>query len=251
MLEPQAAPAPPQEVSRRGRLGGFSRELLEAALVALVIATYTRTFVFQAFKIPSASMEDNLLVGDHILVNKFIFAPQPAWVSRSMLPARPLRRGDVVVFRFPKDPSRDFIKRCVGLPGDTVAMRDKTLLLNGQALEESDYINHKDARTFRSPVLDEAFRRRDNFGPIEVPPDHYFFLGDNRDDSHDSRFWGPVPRSHVKGRAVVVYWSLEPEPPPAAVTGARGDGGRAASFLDRLARLRDATRWKRIFRVVR
>jgi signal peptidase I len=164
------------------------------------------------------------------------------------MPARTLRRGDVVVFRFPKDPSRDFIKRCVGLPGDTVAMRDKALVLNGEVLEEGPFIYHKDARTFRSPVLDERLRRRDNFGPVEVPPDHYFFLGDNRDDSHDSRFWGPVPRDHVKGRAVVVYWSLAPE---AAVAGAGPAPGGAARLLARLGRVRDGTRWERIFRVVR
>jgi signal peptidase I len=216
--------------------------------VAVVFATFARTWVVQAFKIPSGSMEQNLLIGDHILVNKFAYgATRFAW-ERTLLPSRPVRRGDVVVFQFPADPERDFIKRCVGLPGDTVEMRDKALYVNGQTVGDEAYVYHSDARTFpRLPLLSESLWRRDNFGPYEVPAGQYFFLGDNRDNSNDSRFWGPVGQGAIKGRALLVYWSSDLPPPPenaslAARLGALARG--AAGFLHH-------SRWERTLRVVR
>jgi signal peptidase I len=165
-----------------------------------------------------------------------------------LLPRRPVRRGDVVVFKYPEDPGRDFIKRCVGLPGDLVAVRDKELYINGRFVDQRAYIEHRDPRTYpRTPLLPDSLRRRDNFGPYAVPRDHYFCLGDNRDNSNDSRFWGPVPASYVKGRALLIYWSFPAaEEPPGALAGRRWRQlGRVAAgfFTD--------TRWERTLRIVR
>jgi signal peptidase I len=223
------------------------REYLEALLVAVVFATFARTFVVQAFKIPTPSMEKNLLIGDHILVNKLIYGPASK-VERAVLPQRAVRRGDVVVFRFPDDPGRDFIKRCVGLPGDTVEIVDKQLRLNGRPLDESGYVYHSDERVYPASIfLSDEYRYRDNFGPVTIPPGELFFLGDNRDDSHDSRFWGSVPIRFVKGRAVVIYWSFE-----------TGEDSLPPGLLGRLRQLSRVvlrfpmrTRWDRTFLLVR
>ena len=224
------------------------REVAEALLVALIFAVFARTWAVQAFKIPTGSMEDNLLVGDHILVNKFIYGPVLDRVERAVLPIRRIRRGDVVVFKFPEDPARDFIKRCIGLPGDEVELVDKMLHVNGRPAEER-YTEHTDATVYPdSPFVPEHYRARDNFGPFVVPPGHYFCLGDNRDNSHDSRFWGPVPQEYVKGRAVMVYWSVETTP-----TRVHRGGGRSwwRAATDGLAEVGSSTRWERTFRLVR
>jgi signal peptidase I len=200
-------------------------DLVRALLVAVLLALFVRTWVLQVFEIPTASMESALLRGDHVLVNRFIFglgaADAPPW-----LPMRPPQRGDVVVFRFPPDPSRDYVKRTLGLPGDVVEIVDKELRLDGNPLEESAYAEHIDPRVYkRSLFLHDGYRKRDNFGPIVVPPRHYFVLGDNRDDSYDSRFWGQVSRRLLKGRVLLVLWSLEPRsPPPPLPQGAPPDG---------------------------
>ena len=186
------------------------RDYLEALLVAVILATFARTYVIQAFKIPTGSMEENLIVGDHILVNKMIFGSSATPLERVFLPQRAVRRGDVVVFRYPVDPTRDFIKRCIGLPGDEIEIRDKQVLVNGQPLDESGDVVHGDSRTYPSSVFfPNDFRYRDNFGPTIVPEGELFVMGDNRDDSHDSRFWGSVPLDFVKGRAALIYWSFD------------------------------------------
>ncbi|MFP3939679.1 MAG: signal peptidase I [Thermoanaerobaculia bacterium] len=194
----------------------WTREVLEALLVALVFAVFARTWVVQAFQIPTGSMEDNLLVGDHILVNKFVYGPTLYALEDVLLPIRPVRRGDVVVFKFPEAPRRDFIKRCVARGGDRVEVADKLLHLNGRPVEEP-YVQLIDPTTYpESPFVPDHYQDRDQFGPFRVPPGHLFCLGDNRDNSHDSRFWGPVDRRLVKGRALLIYWSVaagEPEGP--------------------------------------
>lgn len=222
------------------------REYLEPLLVAVVLAVFVRTFLVQAFQVPSASMESNLLVGDHILANKFALQPWGG-SGHGLFPVRRIRRGDVVVFKFPRDPQRDFVKRCVGLPGDVVEIAAKRLYVNGEAVDEP-YVRHDDPRTYpRSLLLPERFSRRDNFGPLTVPPAHYFCLGDNRDNSNDSRFWGPLPRSLVKGRALLVYWSYAAAQPPV------GNGLlarlRHAWFV--VTHLASHTRWERTFHPVR
>lgn len=175
-------------------------------LAATVLALFARTFVVQGFRIPSSSMAPGLLAGDHVLVNKFVFDPGASRLETWLLPSRPLRRGDVMVFKLPAAPRRDFVKRCVGLPGDVVEIHDRRLLVNGHAVDESAYLAP------RAAAPGPRLRPRDDFGPLTVPARQYFCLGDNRDDSDDSRFWGTVPASYVKGRAVVVYWSAAAEP---------------------------------------
>ena len=182
------------------------REYFESIVIAVILALFIRTFVVQAFKIPTGSMENNLLVGDHLLVNKFIFGPSESAFERTVLPEATIRRGDVVVFKFPKEPERDFIKRVIGLPGETLEMREKKIYINGKPLDEP-YIRYDEApSTSGAPKLDD---RREEYGPVTVPPHQYFMMGDNRDNSEDSRYWGYLKRDYIKGKALMVYWSYE------------------------------------------
>jgi signal peptidase I len=226
------------------------REYLEALLIAVVFATFARTFVVQAFKIPSGSMEQNLLIGDHILVNKFIYGPTLGAFESRLLPTRQVRRGDIVVFKFPKDPERDFIKRCMGLPGDTVEVIDKRLFVNGRLVHDEGYTYHTDEHILpRTPFTGDIFHNRDNFGPRVVPAGQYFCMGDNRDNSNDSRFWGEVPASNLKGRAFMVYWSFdtgEAELPESA-----GLGGKLRQLSQVGLKFFARTRWARTLRIVR
>jgi signal peptidase I len=182
------------------------REYFESLAIAVVLALFVRTFVFQAFKIPTGSMENNLLVGDHLIVNKMLFAPQAFGLERAVMPGRDIRRGDVVVFKYPKEPERDFIKRVIGLPGDRVELRRKTVYINGQPLVEP-YVRFVDAPAPEGQVSPGDLR--ETYGPVTVPDDQYFVMGDNRDRSEDSRYWGFLPRSYVKGQALFIYFSLE------------------------------------------
>jgi signal peptidase I len=186
-----------------------AREYFESICIAVILALFVRTFVVQAFKIPTGSMEKNLLIGDHLIVNKFVYAPTASAIERMLLPIDPIRRGDIVVFKFPKDPDRDFVKRVIGLPGETVEMRRKKIYINGKPLDEP-YVR------FLYPLPDNALDATGgdlmvNYGPVVVPPDFYFMMGDNRDNSEDSRYWGFMPRSYVKGKAMFIYFSLGDE----------------------------------------
>ena len=185
------------------------REYFESICVAVILALFVRTFVVQAFKIPTGSMENNLLIGDHLLVNKFVFAPTLTSLERLLLPIDPIRRGDIIVFKYPEDPERDFIKRVIGLPGDTIEMRNKKVYVNGTPLDEP-YVH------FLYPADEPGWRTgrrlpgdvRGHYRPVTVPADHYFMMGDNRDNSQDSRYWGFMPRDYVKGKALFVYFSF-------------------------------------------
>ena len=174
-------------------------EYLEALAVALVLAFVIRTFVVQAFKIPSGSMLDTLLIGDHLLVNKFLYGTRIPFTDKVIMPLEDPKQGDVIVFEFPEDTTKDFIKRIIGVPGDVVEMKDKVLTRNGETLVEP-YIKHTGSG---------LQQRRDNFGPITVPAGKYFALGDNRDESYDSRFWGFVDKEKIRGKAWVIYWSWD------------------------------------------
>ena len=181
------------------------REYFESICVAVILALFVRTFVVQAFKIPTGSMENNLLIGDHLLVNKFVFAPTLSPLEEALLPIDPIVRGDIVVFKYPEEPERDFIKRVIGLPGDTVELKQKRVYINGTRLDES-YVQYFSPPEESSPDDSDV---RVQYGPVTVPADHYFMMGDNRDNSQDSRYWGFMPRNYVKGKALFVYWSFD------------------------------------------
>jgi len=191
-----------------------AREYFESIVVAVILALFIRTFVVQAFKIPTGSMEPNLLVGDHLLVNKFMFAPALSGLERALLPMRPIVRGDVVVFKFPEDPERDFIKRIIGLPGETIEVRGTQVLVNGTAIAQpfAHFLLPHDPN---APAGDGDPRER--YGPVTVPAGHYFAMGDNRDNSQDSRHWGFLPGHYVKGRALMIYWSFDDAPSTSGV----------------------------------
>jgi signal peptidase I len=183
-------------------------EYHDALSLAVVLALFLRTFCVQAFKIPSGSMEKTLLVGDHLLVNKMLYGIRLPGMREPIFTIREPQRGDIVVFKYPKDETRDFIKRLVGLPGDTIEIRNKRLYVNG-VLQDEPYAQWTDRAIY--PHDNAQLGPRDNFGPYHVPPQHYFFMGDNRDNSHDSRFWGSVPREKLVGKAMVIYVSCNPE----------------------------------------
>jgi len=192
------------------------REYFESLVIAVVLALFIRTFVVQAFKIPTGSMEQNLLIGDHLLVNKFVFGPAVSHIEKTLLPMTDIRRLDVVVFKYPEDPERDFIKRVIGLPGDTIELRNKRVYVNGQRLEEPYVYYLEDPPPIPQEMdpsgdLQGSGDPRVQYGPVSVPAGQYFMMGDNRDNSEDSRYWGFMPRENVKGRALVIYWSYDPE----------------------------------------
>lgn len=179
------------------------REYAESIIVAVILALIIRTFLVQAFKIPSGSMEDTLLIGDHLLVTKFIYGTKIPFTDKKILKIRDPKQGDVVVFEYPEDPSKDFIKRVVGVPGDVVEGRDKKLFVNGKPYDNPHEI-HKDKE-----IIPKAQNPRDTFGPVKVPEGSYFVMGDNRDRSYDSRFWGFVKSPAIRGKALIKYWSWD------------------------------------------
>ncbi len=203
---------------RRGTVPHKSlwREYAEAVIIAVILALTVRAFVVQAFKIPSGSMIPSLLIGDHILVNKLAYglqrpgecewevslSPLTCYASHALVEFDPPRRGDIIVFRFPQDERKDFIKRIIGMPGDTIRIDDKVVFINGEPFHDAAFTQHVDPG-----MIDGRFNPRDNFGTHTVPEDSYFVMGDNRDQSLDSRFWGYVQRHKIKGRAFLVYWS--------------------------------------------
>jgi len=181
------------------------REYIEAILLAIAIAFFIRTFVIQAYKIPSGSMKPTLLIGDHILVSKFNYGVKLPFFRSTLIPIGTPKRGDIVVFIYPEDRSKDFIKRLIGLPGDTIEIRNKKVFLNGAPWSDA-YGVHVDAL-----ILPGSVQPRDNFGPVKVPDESIFVIGDNRDESYDSRFWGFVNMKDVLGKAQIIYWSWNSE----------------------------------------
>jgi len=189
--------------------GWLPRKVVEyhdALSLAVVLALFLRTFCVQAFKIPSGSMESTLLIGDHLLVNKLVYGIRLPGMATPIFTLREPARGDIVVFRYPRDETRDFIKRLVGVPGDTIEVRNKVLYVNGVRQEEP-YAQWVDPMTY--PREAAQMGPRDNFGPYQIPAGRYFFMGDNRDNSHDSRFWGTATRAELVGKAMVIYLSLD------------------------------------------
>ena len=220
------------------------REYVEAVLVAVIFALFVKAFLFEAYQIPSGSMEESLLVGDHVLVDKLAWAPRTIpWGP--LLPRRELRHGDVVVFRGTEEPPRDLIKRVVALGGETVEVRAKRLRRNGAEVDEP-YVVHRDPALLLGADVPASLRPRDEMPPRTLPAGTFFALGDNRDESRDSRFFGPVPGERVRGRALLVYWSVRPPEEP--ITGRSADVRR---FLDGAIHFFSRTRWQRTLRVIR
>lgn len=180
------------------------KEYVQAIVTALILALIIRAYIVQAFKIPSGSMIPTLLVGDHILVNKFIYGTKIPFSDKKILIFKKPEKGDIIVFKFPENPKKDFIKRVIATEGDIIEERDKVVYVNGLAIKEP-YARHVD-----SSLRPGTFDPRDNFGPIKVPKDKVFVMGDNRDQSYDSRYWGFVDLKDIKGKALIIYWSWDP-----------------------------------------
>jgi signal peptidase I len=222
-----------------------AREYLESLVVAFILATFIRTFVVQAFKIPTGSMENNLLIGDHLLVNKVVYSPSLGRLEDAAMAKKPIQRGHVVVFKYPEDPARDFIKRVIGLPGETIEIRAKQVYVNGQPLDEP-YVHFLEP-PLRPEDPEYGIRsdgRSDDYGPRTVPEGQLFVMGDNRDNSKDSRYWGFLPADQVKGRALMVYWSYEASREEYHRT------GYAEWIKDTLSAF-GKTRWRRFFHLIR
>ncbi|ABQ26682.1 signal peptidase I [Geotalea uraniireducens] len=192
-------------VQREPKKKHIVREYAESIIIAVILALVIRTFVVQAFKIPSGSMEDTLAIGDHILVSKFIYGTKIPFTTSRLLKIRDPRRGDVIVFEYPEDPSKDFIKRVIGTPGDTVQVINKKVYVNGKVYENPHEV-HKE-----NDIIPKEQNPRDNTDLITVPASSYFVMGDNRDRSYDSRFWKFVRNDQIKGLAFIKYWSWDKE----------------------------------------
>ena len=247
---PEAVPESPVQKSTL-------REYLESFVVTVILALFGTTFLIQAFKIPSSSMEDTLLIGDHLMVDKISYAPP--WFA-PVLPYIPVERDRIIVFRYPLDPGTYFVKRVVGIPGDRIRLVDKKLYRNGVALQEP-YAVHKDSYTnsyrdnFPTLSYSSAFPEwADQLpqvikdGEVVVPPGYYFAMGDNRDMSSDSRYWGFVPRENIVGNPLVIYWSFETSSEEYRQTGVTDYAGR---LLEILFQFPQKTRWRRLFHLVR
>ena len=219
------------------------REYFESIVIAVILALFVRTWVFQAFKIPTGSMEQNLLIGDHLVVNKFLFAPTATGLERALLPVTDIKRGDVIVFKYPEEPERDFVKRVIGLPGETLEVREKRVYINGQRIDEPYVFYLEPPGQMTGQHEATAFDLRERYGPVVIPPDSYFMMGDNRDNSQDSRYWGFLPRSYVKGRALMVYWSFESGREDYRDDGLGATIGRLASVV---VHFFTRTRWDRL-----
>jgi signal peptidase I len=235
------------KAEEEGRQKSTLREYFESICFAVILALFVRTFIFQAFKIPTGSMEQNLLVGDHLIVNKMLYSPTATGLERMITPVRDVRRGDVVVFKFPNEPERDFIKRVIGLPGERVRIEKKKVYIDDEPLDEP-YAHFLEPPTSSSEYA-YADPRGDNMPEILVPDGQYFVMGDNRDNSHDSRFWGTLSAGLLKGRALMIYWSYEA--PDGKDAYFKEGWDRVKEILSVIPYFVSNTRWSRFFHLVR
>jgi signal peptidase I len=233
---------------------------LQSLLATVVIAVFVITFVVQAFQIPSESMENTLLIGDYLLVDKFRYGGSELWDH--VMPYRKVQRGDIIVFRYPVNPSQHFVKRVVGVPGDRIRLINRQVHVNGTLLQEP-YVRFSSQihDVFRDefprlnipvPGLEGGWwlqmKKLVEDGELIVPEGNYFVMGDNRDESLDSRYWGFVPRENIIGRPLIIYWSVQNG--DAAAPGALSSGDKLAHFGYSMTHLFQITRWNRTFRVV-
>ena len=234
------ATAPPASKKREKTV---FREYFELIAETAVFVFFVMTFVVQAFQIPTGSMEPTLLVGDFLLVNKLVYANAPTALERAALPRRTLARQDIVVFKYPNELSKDFVKRVIGLPGEKLEIKNKQVFINDKPLEEK-YKVHADAQIIaKTDTYNYDDTIRDNYGPVTVPDGRIFVMGDNRDNSADSRYWGFLPLDYVKGRPWVIYFSYKAE----------RDAYLKTSIQDRLRKLVNflpKARWNRFLKVI-
>jgi signal peptidase I len=257
----ERAEAAVERTSRGGRTSSLV-EYLESLLVTVLLALFGTTFVVQAFKIPSQSMEPTLLVGDHLLVNKFLFEGNGAWYEK-FLPYRPVRRGDIIVFKFPYDDHPHYVKRVIGLPGDRVRILNDHVFVNGTELVEPYVVHDPSAQDFfgdNFPPSNRYFYNANlrpewsvrimdyvDRGQLVVPPHRYFVMGDNRDRSWDSRYWGFVDQGAIMGRPILIYWSVDAT---SSDYSNRGLSGTLRGIGETLLHLPSRTRWHRMMREV-
>jgi len=266
-VETSDKPQAPDRARPEAPPKGILRDYFETIVVCVIFVVAARAFVFQQSKIPTGSMIPTLLIGDYIVVNKFIYAHTATGLERAIFPVREIRRGDIVVFKYPEEPEKDYIKRIVGLPGEVLEIRDKTVHVNGTPLEEAYKVHETDlnqdswnrVKEGETPAQLSAATRRTrpfahfrpdenfNFGPYLVPEGSYFAMGDNRDNSKDSRSWGPVPRDNIKGRAFVIFWSFSGEEGDYARVGIVE---RTKSIANKILHFVTKSRYRRVFRLV-
>jgi signal peptidase I len=219
------------------------REYFELIVETAVFVFFVMTFVVQAFQIPTGSMEPTLLVGDFLLVNKLVYSNTANPIDKVLLPRRPVHRQDIVVFKYPNELNKDFVKRVIGLPGETIEIRAKQVSINGKVLAEP-YKVHNDSQIIgKNDYYQYADSIRDNYGPVTVPEGHIFVMGDNRDNSADSRYWGFLPTSYLKGRPWVIYFSYQAERDAYLKTGLGERLKKIISFLPK-------ARWRRMFKII-
>jgi signal peptidase I len=229
--------------AKRKRDKSVFREYFELIAETAVFVFFVMTFVVQAFQIPTGSMEPTLLVGDFLLVNKIAYAHPRLPLEGSLLANRPIERGSIVVFKYPKDLTKDFVKRVIALEGEKVEIREKQVFVNDQPLDEP-YKVHIDSDVHsKNDVYNYDDVIRDNYGPVTVPPGHIFAMGDNRDNSLDSRYWGFVPLASIKGRPWVIYFSYKAERDAWQKTGIRDRLKKFVSFIPK-------ARWGRMLRII-
>ncbi len=227
----------PEEKKDKKRTKSVVREYFELIVETAVFVFFVMTFVVQAFQIPTPSMEPTLLVGDFLLVNKLVYASTLSPLEEKILPRRNIRRGDIIVFKYPNELSKDYVKRAIGFPGEKLEIRSKQVFINDVPLDEK-YKVHSD-----SQILSPATDVRDNYGPVIVPAGSIFAMGDNRDNSQDSRFWGFLPQSYIKGRPWVIYFSYRAESDAYQKTGIGDRLKKLVNFLPK-------ARWSRMLKIV-
>lgn len=236
--EPEADPLP-SRLARKSRIREWAESLTFTIIFVLV---FTR-FVAQATQVPTESMKPTIMVGDHFFLDKLAFPANYPRFMRPYLPEREINHGDIIAFQAPNQGDIPFVKRVIAIPGDTVEIRNKVVWLNDRQLDEP-YKIHVDEELYTDdPWIPEQLHIRDNYGPVTLPEGMYFMMGDNRDNSNDSRYWGFVPRGNVIGKPLFVYWSYESDP---YVPGARTMTGRIKSYLSVTAQFFSRTRWFRI-----
>jgi signal peptidase I len=233
-----------EQKESKKRTKSVFREYFELIAETAVFVFFVMTFVVQAFQIPTGSMEPTLLVGDFLLVNKLVYANTLSPIEEKILPRRNIRRQDIVVFKYPNNLSQDFVKRAIGLPGEKLEIKNKQVFINDKPIEEKYKVHIYNEIIPKNDTFNYSDAMRDNFGPVVVPPDHLFVMGDNRDNSMDSRYWGFVPFSYIKGRPWLIYFSYRAE----------HDAYQKTSLSDRLKKLVSflpKARWGRMLKFIR